>query len=228
MSGVYGGVTATERTAARRARLLEAGLQILGTKGWAQLSVRGVCREAQLTTRFFYESFTDLDALAVAVYDDLHARASTRMLEAVADAGADPHAQAHAAIDAFVRELTDDPRRGRVLVLEALGSPPMLQRRHAAMRDTTELIAAIGRATYAPPPEADRLVDLTATLLAGGMGELLVAWMDGTLGGDRDTLVDDIAALFMATVEGAGALARRRVRHTAGHAPAAQRQDRPR
>ena len=209
-TGVYGGVSADERRAARRAQLLGAGLEILGTRGWAQLSVRGVCREAKLSTRFFYESFADLDALAVAVFDDIHRRASAAMLEAVAAAGDAPADQARAAIGTFVHELTADPRRARVVVVEALGSPPLMGRGQDAMRETTRLIAGLGRAIYQPPPEADRLVDVTATLLAGGIAELLVAWMDGSLAIDGETLVDDCAELFMATVRGAGRVGRRR------------------
>jgi AcrR family transcriptional regulator len=209
-TGVYGGVPADERRAQRRERLLAAGLEILGTRGWSQMSVRGVCREAKLSSRFFYESFSDLDALAIAVFDEIQARASERMLEAVAAAGSAPAAQARAAIGTFVYELTEDPRRGRVVVVEALSSEPLMRRRLSAMRDMTRLIAGLGRATYHPPPEADRLVDVTATLLAGGIAELLVAWMDGSLDVDRDTLIEDCSALFMATVQGAGAVGRRR------------------
>ena len=203
-SGVYGGLPADERRAQRRERLLEAGLEIMGTRGRAQLSVRAVCREAQLTTRFFYESFEDLDALAVAVFDGVVTRASARMLDAVAAVGDDPAAQARAAIGSFVDELTEDPRRGRVACVEALSSESLMGRRSVVMREMARLIADLGRATYRPPAAADRLVDVTATLLAGGIAELLVAWMDGRLQVGRDELVDDCAALFMATVEGAG------------------------
>jgi AcrR family transcriptional regulator len=208
--GVYGGLAAEERTARRRARLLDAGLEVLGTRGWAQMSVRGVCREAQLTSRFFYESFDDLDALAVAVFDEVIATAGARMLEAVAAAPPDPATRAHAAIEAIVHELTDDPRRGRVACVEALSSTALARRRTAVMRDMTELISALGRETYRPPPEADALVEVTATVLAGGIAELLVAWLSGALDLDRDELVDHCAALFMATVEGAGRLTTRR------------------
>ena len=214
-TGVYGGVPADERRAQRRARLLEAALELLGRQGSAHLSVRGVCREAQLSSRFFYESFEDLDALTLAVFDDIHARATGRVLEAIAAAGADPGAQARAAIGTFVHELTDDPRRGRIMVVEALSSAPLMSRRVAAMRDMTRLIAALGRATYHPPPAAETLVDVTATLLAGGLAELLVAWMDGSLTASREELIEDCAALFMATVEGAARIGRAR-----GTAPA--------
>jgi hypothetical protein len=51
---------------------------------------------------------------------------------------------------------------------------------------------------------------VTATLLAGGLAELLMAWLDGDVGATRDELVDDVAALFAAMGGTAAAIARRR------------------
>lgn len=205
----YAGLTTDARRAQRREQLLDAGLEVLGTQGWSGLGVRAVCREARLSPRFFYESFEDTDALAVAVYDRLLAASTTALLEAVHAAGPEPHAQAHAAIGAFVVSLTDDPRAARVALQEALVSPPLMQRRREALRAGARIIAEHGRATYGAPPR-DALVDLTATLLAGGIAELLLAWLDGELAVTRDELVDECAALFMATVEGALRLAAER------------------
>jgi AcrR family transcriptional regulator len=209
-SGVYGGVSAGERTAARRARLLEAALELLGTQGWARTTVRGVCREARLTPRFFYESFDDLDALAVAVFDDVVATALGGMLEAVQAAGDDPRARAEAAIGTWVRGLTDDPRRARVVFVEALGSEALMQRRLHVLRDVARLVGAQAEELYHPPPEAARLVDVTAAMLAGGIAELMVLWLQGELAVTRDQLVEDCVAVFVATAEGAAAVGRRR------------------
>jgi AcrR family transcriptional regulator len=212
-SGVYGGLSADERASQRRSRLLAAGLEVIGTKGFPNTTVRGICGEARLTSRFFYESFADLDALAVAVFDDVVERASAALLEAVAAADPqDPRAQAEAGIATLIGQLTDDPRRARVAFVEALGSEPLAKRRLQAMRALASLIAAHGRKTYDPPPEADHLVDVTATMLAGGIAELMLTWLDGSLRTTRAQLVEDCTALFMATVEGAAAVGAERAR----------------
>ncbi|HET9877585.1 MAG TPA: TetR/AcrR family transcriptional regulator, partial [Mycobacterium sp.] len=67
----YAGVDAADRLAARRARLLEAGLGLLGADRpqRTELTVRGICREAGLTARYFYESFADKDEFVSAVFD---------------------------------------------------------------------------------------------------------------------------------------------------------------
>ena len=207
---VYGGMTADDRVQERRTRLMGAALELIGTDGWAETSVRGVCRRAGLTPRFFYESFADLDDLAVAVFDDIAVSATAAILEAVRAAPPEPAAQAHAAIATFVDELTRDPRRARVAFAEALGSEALARRRLQAMRAMAELIADHGRRAYGSVPEADTLVDITAALLAGGIAELLIAWLDGAIAATRDELVDDCAALFMITAQGAAALGYRR------------------
>ena len=189
---------------------MEAALDLMGTEGWSATSVRAACRHAGLTPRFFYESFEDLDALAIAVFDDIAVQATSAILAAVRDAPPEPAAQAHAAIATFVDELTRDPRRARVAFAEALGSEALARRRLQAMRAMAQLIADHGRLAYGAPPEADTLVAITASLLAGGIAELLIAWLDGSIDATRDELVADCAALFMVTAEGAAAIARER------------------
>jgi len=211
-TGVYRGISAEQRRDERRRRLMDAALEIMGTEGWSKTSVRAVCRRARLTSRFFYESFPDLDALAVAVFDDIVATATARLLEAVQAAPENPRDQARAAIGTFVLDVTDDPRRARILFVEALGSEPLMRRRLQTMHATARLIAEHGRATYRPPPEAEVLVDVTATMLAGGIGELLITWLDGGLEISRDQLIEDCAALFAATAESAAAIGRDRAR----------------
>nr|BFE80268.1 hypothetical protein GCM10020093_028690 [Planobispora longispora] len=77
----------------------------------------------RLNDRYFYESFTDLDALLLAVVDDQAARGTAVILAA---ASAPPHrlrARARAVVEAIVDFLSADPRRGRVLAHEFSAHP---------------------------------------------------------------------------------------------------------
>ncbi|HEY0227294.1 MAG TPA: TetR family transcriptional regulator [Mycobacterium sp.] len=67
----YDGKTADERVAERRARLIDAGLEVFGEHGYAGTSIRAVLRQSGLRDRYFGESFPDLDSLLAAVYDQL-------------------------------------------------------------------------------------------------------------------------------------------------------------
>jgi AcrR family transcriptional regulator len=206
----YRGVPADDRRAFRRAQLLSAGLDLLGSEGYSGTTVRGVCRRARLTPRYFYESFDDLEELLVAVFDELIAATTQAMLEAIEAAPEDAHEKSRAAIGTFVRNLTDDPRRARVAFVEALGSERLMRRRLDTMRAFSDLLAAQARDFYRAPRNGDAIVDLTASVLVGGMAELLIRWLDGSLDMPREELIDDLTELFVATGESAAAIARRR------------------
>src|SRR5882757_3781988 len=79
---IYGGVSAEQRVAERKERLLEAALEEFGTRGVLATGVKDVCRRAGLTDRYFYESFHDGGELFVAVFD----RATAQLFAVVAGA----------------------------------------------------------------------------------------------------------------------------------------------
>src|SRR5262249_28213268 len=57
--GRWSGVPIENRHAVRRDELITAGVELLGGESGPALTVRAVCRQAGLTERYFYESFTD-------------------------------------------------------------------------------------------------------------------------------------------------------------------------
>src|ERR1700733_12132177 len=71
---MWRGQSPAQRSAVRCQQLLAAGLEVFGTCGWQQSTVRGICAAAGLSERYFYESFTSRDELLPAVYDDLNER----------------------------------------------------------------------------------------------------------------------------------------------------------
>jgi AcrR family transcriptional regulator len=67
----YDGKTAAERIAERRERLIDAGVELFGDRGYAATSIRAVLQQSGLRDRYFGESFADLDSLLAAVYSRL-------------------------------------------------------------------------------------------------------------------------------------------------------------
>jgi AcrR family transcriptional regulator len=211
--GYYGGVSAEERRTGRRAKLIEAVLELLGTKGWHATTVRAICARAGLTPRYFYESFADLEAAVVAVFDEIVGEAAAVVLAAVQTAPADARAKSRAAIGAFVELVTDDPRKARVLFVEAMGSEALVRRRFEALRMFAAMVAEQAREFYGTRDAADPLAELSSLMLAGGMAETLLAWLDGTLAISREELIESCADLFVATGEiGVGLVRARRKR----------------
>lgn len=190
--------------------LLDAAFELLGTEGMAATTVRAVCHHARLNPRYFYESFDDLDALVVAVYDHLIAALGAEVMAALAAAGADPGDQTRAALRRIVEWVDEDRRRGRVLYVEALGNEALNRRRIETAHllvNTVEQHAAATQGALAPGEPIGRI---GAALLVGGAGELVVAWLDGRIDVDRDQLVDDASELLLAMGEAAARLAARR------------------
>jgi AcrR family transcriptional regulator len=194
----YRGISADDRRADRRARLIEAGLELLGERGWAGATVRGVCAEAGLTERYFYESFAEREALLIAVFDRVAAEAATGVLAAVEAAPHDARAKARAAIEAFVEMLTDDPRRARAILVESAGSAIVEARRREAIRSFAALVADQAARFYGPGALGPADAELTSLALVGGLAELLVSWLEGAITVPRERLVDHCTELFVA------------------------------
>ena len=194
-TGIYGGIPADERRAERRGRLLEAGLEVLGTEGWQAATVRAICRQARLNPRYFYESFSGLDELLVAVFDRIVTDAVRAVLAALDEVPQTAEQQARATVRTFVAALTDDPRKARVGFIEAMGSEALMRRRLDALQQFATLIAAQARAHNDDLPTSTGAIN--AHVIAGGIIEAIIAWLEGRLDATRDLLIDQCTALFV-------------------------------
>ena len=125
----YGGLAMEERVAARRARFVEAGVELFGTQGFRGATVRGICAAAGLTDRYFYESFASLESLLAAVYGSLTERFAKRLTEeSFASEGwrgdaAAVERQVTAAYELWF-DTVRDARVARILLVEILGVSP--------------------------------------------------------------------------------------------------------
>jgi AcrR family transcriptional regulator len=207
---MYAGKSAEDRLDARRRALVEAAIELIATRGLADTTVRGVCEAAGLSTRFFYESFDGLDALALAAYDECVQSAFATTYAAAAAVPGEPAARARGAVGAIVDYLETQPQRARLMLVEGLGAGPLAQKRRDTMALLRSVIAMLGRETYGRSDEQEPLVDLAATLVAGGVVELMVARLDGALELPRERFIDDCAALIVAVGDTAAGLARER------------------
>lgn len=191
MTRVWAGTTLDDRRAARRERLLDAGLDLLGTSGGPAVSVRAVCRHAKLTERYFYENFADREELVLAVYERVVAQAHAALSDAVPDPGRPAAERAEAAVTAFVELMVDDPRKGRVLLLAPI-TDPALSARGVALLPT--FAALVREQLPERMDETERM--LTATGLVGALTDLFRAYLGGGLDVPRDRLVAHCVALL--------------------------------
>lgn len=188
-SGIYRGVSAADRAAERRGRLLAAGLTV-----WAdplrRTTMTAVCAEAGLSERYFYESFTGLEALLEAVMDAIAAEIETTSRSAAEAAGDDPVARVRASVRAFMELLLDDPRKGRVAIVESVAVPNLRQRRTQLLRHLAHQSALESRKILGDPGRSATEDEIGGLLFIGGMAELITAWLDGTLEATTGEIVE--------------------------------------
>ncbi|MFI0352245.1 TetR/AcrR family transcriptional regulator [Actinomadura sp. 9N407] len=193
----WAGVPVALRKGERRDMLLHAAFTLFGAEGEAGLTVRAVCREAELHTRYFYENFADTGELLAAVYDQQATALGEALGAALDEAGPDTGARTRAGIRGVLRFISDDPRRGRILFGEAHGNEVLAGRRRAAQ---TALLEGLLIETSRPGDAGDGPalpVVIAATMFVGAMAELAQQWADGRLGDDLDAVVDHAVRLSL-------------------------------
>lgn len=188
----WAGVSLPDRRTERRALLVEAAFRLFGDGGEAAVSVRSVCRECGLNTRYFYESFSTVDDLLGAVYDRVSAELAEAVLTATEQAGSAVPAKMRAGIATVLGFGSADPRRGRVLFTEARANPVLVARRAAAQDLLRRSVLVEGRRSA----RADALAAAVgAAIFTGAMAELVQQWLAGSLGDDLDAVVDHAVRL---------------------------------
>ena len=198
-AGTYKGRSAEERTAERSARLLEATLEVWGRDGGPKVTMTRICAEAGLTERYFYESFDGLDAALRAVMDDIAEQIADRSVAALAAATGDPTERVRAGIGAFVEILTDDPRKGRVAIVESMSIDALRPHRAELLRRFAELSAHEARGLYGVEAWDEVEGRIAATMFIGGVAELVTAWIEGVLEADPQMIVDAATHHFTST-----------------------------
>jgi AcrR family transcriptional regulator len=195
----YGGRTAQERQAERRDRLVAAGLELFGTRGYASTSIEALCGAARLHPRYFYESFGTREALLRAVYDQHMERLGAAVAAALHDAPEDARGRVEAGLTAFVRTQLADPRGARITYLEIVGVSTELERhRRDVLRGFAGLVEreadALARAGRLPARDHH----LTALALGGAVDGLLTDCFTDPAPPSVEAIVATLVDLFVA------------------------------
>src|SRR5271163_5214848 len=190
VSRPYGGVSATDRRHQRRQRLIDAGLQLFGTRGIGAVRLVDVCAEAGLTKRYFYENFASIDALAEAVFEHVTGNLVAVVAPAIeVGAGRDPRP----ALTVYARNILSDPRVVRLLAVESQTGP--LRKYHDGFPTrAVELWFAFAAEDDTVTPPQD--IRLKAYGFIGAAQQIGMAWLDGHLPLTIDEVIDQLVDLF--------------------------------
>lgn len=189
----YAGVDAADRLARRRSRLLEAGLELLGGNvDPAELTVRGICQQAGLATRYFYEGFGDKDAFIGAVFDWVIGELATTTQAAVSAAPTEE--QTRAGLTNIVGTIEADPRVGRLVFDNQVSNTAVIRKR----KETEALFVMLAgqhveTLTQQPATEATKAFSY---FVVGGVTQTISAWLAGDVTLTSAELVDQLSAII--------------------------------
>ncbi|MFI5505860.1 TetR/AcrR family transcriptional regulator [Mycobacterium sp. NPDC051804] len=196
-TNVWRGQTQRDRSAERRAQLLEVGERLLGSDGSAAFTMRAVCREAHLSPRYFYESFDAREDLLVAVYN----RVEEKLIAFIVGQMSNGPATTRDVLESCANFFEQDPRRARILLREPLADDTL--RMHSASRTPSfikALIPVLGPEVRDLMSREPERIELISTVLGGALVALYLDWADGRLHLPREAIADAAVAVVEALI----------------------------
>jgi AcrR family transcriptional regulator len=185
----YGGHSAEERRLARRERLIQAATRVYGKVGYRNATVKAVCESAELTERYFYESFDSSEALLVAAFDSVSHRLIGCLDRIRTEHAGAADERCHAVLRAYFQALKDDPVGARLFVLEIARVGPAVDEVGAALlREFGELLSR----ALAPNASARlKRGELVRAGVVGAVLEIAKAWIRSRYAKSVDAVATD-------------------------------------
>lgn len=199
---VYAGQSQQQRKAQRRQQFLQAGLEVFGTEGFRNATVRGLCRQAQLTDRYFYSEFGNLEGLLQAVYGQCMDGIKQQLFNAFSQAqpGGQIETLAQQGLAAFFAAM-QDARVARVCMLELEGVSPATDRfYHGYMQDFANMVMTLTRTVHPHWQLSDEEYALLGTGFIGAMRQVTTYWLQSGCRASQQTLVSTGMRMIMGLV----------------------------
>ena len=201
---VYRGLSAEQLRTQRYQRLIAAGTDLFGERGYAATPIEAVCSHAKVSTRHFYEQFEGRESILHAVHAELVQRMDQIVRASLSETGTPLTQRVADTIEAAVYFLLDDPRRGRIICIEAVGVSEVTEKKR---RETTHQLAEIIR-RYAELMAENGVIPardyhLPSVALVGMFNELIAEWLTENTGLSAAEMAREAKILFRAMIFGA-------------------------
>ena len=197
----YRGMTPEQRTAQRRERFLDAGLNVFGLEGFHAATVRRICKEAGLTDRYFYESYGSMEELLVEVYERCLSGILMRLQASLTDIQADvfPEELIKRLLNEFFVEM-EDPRVAKICMFEAEGvSVNMHSMYNDYIRRFVTILMAASRSHVQHWPLTNEETEVLGNAIVGGIIQATRNWTLKDYHLSREAMVNGILVLFKGT-----------------------------
>ena len=175
----FKGLSLSERKQARREKLIEAGMQCYGTRGFFSVTVKDICTEAKLTERYFYESFKKSEHLFQTIFLKQIDELQQNMMQAIMQASGNPEKMIEAGLIAFLSTLKDNPKMARIIYIDAM----LVQELHnqATIQETMQrfdrMIHAFVMLMMPHLNRSEKEISLIATGLNGYVTQIAIRWV---------------------------------------------------
>ncbi|GAA3835874.1 TetR/AcrR family transcriptional regulator [Sphaerisporangium flaviroseum] len=190
----YRGMTAEQRLADRRERLLSAAYTSFAGVGFTATTIERLCAAARISNRAFYECFTSREDLMRAVYDRCVGETLLSVAKAIGEAPPDPESKIQAGIRQYITFVTRDIRRARIMHLEVRRAGDILTaHRQRAVGDFTQMIEeTVGDLPDGLPGRTH----LLALGMVGAIQELLIEWVLADVQPPLEHLIEAAVHIF--------------------------------
>lgn len=202
MPRAYAGISPEQRRAERRSKLLQAGLALFTSTGFAATKISELCTEAGVSTRNFYEEFGSKEDLLRELHDLINATAYDRVRAALTQLETDDVTTRIATLlDVFVHSVTADPRMPRLNYVEAVGVNAEIEQQHVRWVNTwAEFIESEAMRAAAAGVAPQRSYRLTAIALVGAITGVLREWQAHEPPLDAAEIATEIRELMLAAI----------------------------
>jgi len=202
LSRAYRGASPHQRVEQRRARLVDAGVDVFGTIGYRAATIEHICARAGLSKRYFYESFPDSEALLLACYERCCNEFHDALVIAVSEAPETIEARLRAALCGYFGAIDADQRGARITLLEVLGVSTAVDQAYAAQfqrfAGSVEALAGDAFSTSRlPKPQ----LDVIAQGIFGAITQIATKWLLDQRRRPRAQLIDATYVLVLAVLD---------------------------
>lgn len=198
----YGGISAADREARRRAALVDAAIAGFGENGYAGTTIESLCSAARVSTRDFYPLFGSKEDLLLAAYDRVIEDSTASVVNAFGERELgtpnDAAAAMRAALTAFAESMTGDRHRAQVNFIVVVGVSARVEaRRREAIHAFAELIRAFIDLLNARGLIRSEIVSpVLCVALVGAVHETLTDWLIRPERPPLEVVIDDLSRLF--------------------------------
>lgn len=187
----YSGLTLEQRKAKRRSQFIEAGIELFGTLNFREATVRGICKQAKLTDRYFYESCGSLQKLFMDVYEHCMKTLVQKVLESIEQSSVQGSIfeAMLSGVSTYFKEL-EEPKVAQICLrgLEGI-SPETDQLYNRYIEDIAQIFVSLIEKSYPTWNISDAEKNVAGLSLVGILRQSATTWVINGYDKDRKTMI---------------------------------------